>query len=128
MSLHAAIEAELPFLRAEAEALFTDDFELREYGNGWRFDAAAKKDVREFSLLYGSRGKVITSTQSSEAQVGDRTAATVRRELHLPASSAAVPVDTVAFRIADGVEFRVLADVTNAHPKTRRLYVEEVLK
>jgi hypothetical protein len=125
MTLQSAIEAELPFLRAEAEALMPDEFEFGDYGDGWHYDTESGEDVRDFDLLFTTRGKVMTSTAPGEVEVGGRTAVEISRVLHIPVGTPAVPQGTVAR--SGGREYRILAEVTHPQPKSRRFAVEEVL-
>ena len=127
MTLQSAIEAELPFLRAEAEALMYDSFEFRDYGDGFHYDPEAGVDVRDYAVLFTSVGKIMTNTVPSNAEVGGRTAVGIDQTLHIPASSPVVAVGVVAHRVSDDVEFTVRADVTHPQPKSRRLSVERVL-
>ena len=127
MSLHDAIAAALPELRAEAESLMTDDFELRNYGEGWFYNTDEDREERIHEVLFTSRGKIVSRTQVSASQVGERTALSVERILHLPVSTPAVPVGTVARRLRDGAEFEVLGETTHQQPKSRRFPVSEVL-
>lgn len=127
MTIHDAIAAALPELRAQAESLMTDTFEFRLYADGWEYDANEGVEIRVHEVLFAYPGKIVTSTQPSASQVGERTAITVDRELHIPAASPTVPVGVVARRARDGAEFEVLADVTHQQPKSRRLRVVEVL-
>lgn len=126
MTLAAAIAAELPFLRAEAEALMVDEFEMRAYGE-WRYDAEAGRDVRDYTVVYTTPGRLLTSTAPGEAEAAGRTVLSIDRTLHVPADKPTVPAGMVAHRIVDGAEYRILADITSSHPKSRRFAVEEVL-
>lgn len=126
MSLAAAIEGALPRLRAEAEALMPHDYDFGTYGDGWHYDEDLKQDVRDFDLLFSSRGKIMSTTQAGEVEVGGRTAIQINRTLHIPVDTPAVPAGTVA-RSSDGHEYRILAEVTHPQPKSRRFAVEEVL-
>ena len=125
MTLQSAIEAELPFLRAEAEALMPDEFELGNYGDGYHYDPDLEEDVRDFDLLFTTRGKLMTSTAPGEVEVGGRTAVQISRTLHIRVDTPAVPEGTVAR--SGGREFRILAELTHPQPKSRRFAVEEVL-
>ena len=126
MTLQSAIEAELPFLRAEAEALMPDEFELGNYGDGYHYDPDLEEDVRDFDLLFTTRGKLMTSTDILGGRVSfNVTAVQISRTLHIPVDTPAVPEGTVAR--SGGREFRILAELTHPQPKSRRFAVEEVL-
>lgn len=126
MTLAGALERALPRLRAEAEALMPDEYDFGTYGDGWHYDPDLKEDVRDFEFLFSTIGKVMSTTQTSQVEVGDRTAIEIDRTLHIPVATPAVPVGTVA-RSSDGREFRILAEVTHPQPKSRRFAIEEVL-
>lgn len=126
MTLSSALEAELPFLRAEAEALMNEEFEIGTYGDGWHYDEDLGEDVRNFDALFVTRGKVMSLTAPGEAQVGERTSIEISRTLHIPVDTPAVPVGAVARR-ADRPDLNILAEVTHPQPKSRRFAVEEVL-
>lgn len=126
MTLAAALEQALPRLRAEAEALMPVDYDIGVYGDGWHYDEDLRQDVRDFDLLFSSPGKVMSTTQTSEVEVGGRSSIEINRTLHIPVDTPAVPVGAVA-RSSDGHEFRILAEVTHPQPKSRRFAVEEVL-
>ena len=126
MTLSGAIESQLPYLRAEAEALMSDTFELGDYGDGYHYDPVLDADVRDFEALFTTPGKVMSSTQATEVEVGGRTSIAISRTLHIPVGTPAVPVGTVARR-AGQPDLRILAEVTHPQPKSRRFAVEEVL-
>jgi hypothetical protein len=126
MTLAAAIEQEIGFLRAEAEALMPDEFEVGTYGDGWHYDDDLGEDVRDFDALFTTRGKVMTSTAAGEMEVGGRTAVEISRTLHIPVATPDVPAGAVARRTGRP-DLRILAEVTHPQPKSRRFAVEEVL-
>jgi hypothetical protein len=126
VTLQSAIEQEIGFLRAEAEALMPDEFEVGTYGDGWHYNAEAGEDVRDFEALFTTPGKVMTSTAAGEVEVGGRTAIEINRTLHIPVGTPDVPVGAVARRTGRP-DLRVLAEVTHPQPKSRRFAVEEVL-
>lgn len=123
--LRDAIDATLPELRAEAEALMNETFQIGSYGDGWHYDDEAGVDVRDFSLLFATIGKVLSNTSASEVEVGGRTVVEISRVLHIPVDTSAVPVGSVAR--SSGREYRILAELTHPQPKSRRFAVEEVL-
>lgn len=126
MTLNSAIAAELPFLRAEAEALLVDEFEFGNYGAGWHYDEDAGEDVRDFTTLFTSPGKLMTTTAPGDVEVGGRTSTQISRTLHIPVDTPAVPAGTVARR-SGRPDLQILAELTHPQPKTRRFAVEEVL-
>lgn len=126
MYLQLALDAALPELRAEAEALMVDTFEVGDPGD-WGYDEDSATDVRTFVADFTTIGRLLTSTAPSEPQVGERTTVAINRTLHLPADTPPVKSGKLARRVFDGAVYRVLADVTHgSHPKSRRLAVEEV--
>lgn len=122
-----AIAQALPELRAEAEALMVDTFDVGSYGEGYTYDEDSGTDVRTFVVAFTSAGRLLTSTAPGESQVGERTTIHISRTLHLPVSTPVVPVGSVARRASDGTEYRILADLTHPQPKSRKLAVEQVL-
>ena len=125
MTLSAAIAAELPFLRAEAEALMDETFEIGSYGVGWEYNPTSGEDERAFTVAFTTPGKVLSNTSASEVEVGGRTVAQIDRVLHIPVDTDDVPANAVAR--SGGREFRILAELTHPQPKSRRFAVEEVL-
>jgi hypothetical protein len=125
--LQAAVAAKLPFLRAEAEALMVDTFEVGDYGDGYEYDEDTGITTRTFNADFTSKGRLLTNTAPGESEAGERTVVSISRTLHLPISTPVVTVGKVARRTSDGAEFRVLADITHPQPKSRKLAVEQVL-
>ena len=123
--LAGALDAALPTLRAEAEALMLDTFEIGDPGE-WQY--VDGEDVRDFTVDFTTPGRLLTSTAPSESEAGERNVVAISRTLHIPASTPVVASGKHARRTSDGAVFRVLADVTHgSHPKSRRLAVEEAL-
>lgn len=134
MSLQAAIEAELPFLRAEAESLMLDTGNALRPTGGWVVVGGI--EVQATDTLFASPCKVQTrAIQAREAQVGGRTAVEVRTELHLPADTAPLAVgDLWEFTTVHalslsvvGQRLRVTAPVAGTLKTARRYQVEEVV-
>lgn len=120
------IAAALPQLRAEAEALMDQQFDLGDYGDGWHYDHDFDQEVRDFTVLFSTVGKLRSSTQASEVEVGGRTATTISRTFCIPVGTPAVPVGTIVRR-ANGTDLRILAEITHPQPKDRKFAVEEAL-
>lgn len=137
MTLQAAITAELPFLRSEAEARMLDTFDIKVSTGGFVYDSDAGEDVEEFTLLFTTLGRVkAPGNQAHDAEAGGRTVVTVTRELHIPVSSDAVPVGAVAFCTAVhetsdptllGARLRLAGPAPGSQTTARRLQVSEVL-
>lgn len=136
MTLQSAIEAELPFLRAEAEARMVDTWTIGA-DVGWTYDENAGEDVQTVTPLFTTPGRLTErGTEVSDIEVGGRTSAETRRELHIPWNSAAVPANAVAQCIAihastDPTLLNSIVRLRGPAPATqktaRRLEVVEVL-
>jgi hypothetical protein len=94
MTLQSAIEAELPFLRAEAEARMQDTWTIGA-DLGYAFDGT--NDVQTVTPLFTTKGRLKSAgTVAQETNAGERTVIETRRELHTPWDSPAAPVNAVA--------------------------------
>lgn len=138
MTLQSAIEAELPFLRAEAEARMLDTFDIKFPTGGWIYDEEAGEDVEAFDLLFTTSGRVKVEGGLSvrDAEVGGRTSASVVRSLHIPVGSPVVPVGAVAVCTAVhatsdptllGARLTIGGPAPGSQTTARRLEVTEVL-
>lgn len=138
MSLQAAIEAELPFLRAEAESRMLDTFDIKVESAKAAYDPATKTTGPTYSLLFTTQGRVKVGggLAARTAEVGGRTSVTVARELHIPVGSPAVPAGAVAFCTAVaassdptlvGARLRLAGPAPGSQTTARRLQVDEVL-
>lgn len=138
VTLQSAIEAELPFLRAEAEARMVDTFEIRVYTDGWHYDPEVDADVQDFDVLFTTPGRVKVEQGLSvhDSEVGGRTSASVTRTLSIPVTSDAVPVNAVAFCTAVhatsdptllGARLTIGGPAPGSQTTARRLEVTEVL-
>ncbi len=121
--------------RARAESLMLDAGKaLRRTGRA--YDPEEQGDVDTFADLFVSRCKVQAAGLSSrEEQIGDRTATTVRLELHLPSSTPPLAVgDVWEFTAVDpssmmtvGQRLRVVAPFYKTFATARRYEVSEVV-
>ena len=140
MTLNDAISEELPFLRAEAEALMVDTGTALRPTGGYVYDPNANGgtggEVLATETLFSGPCKVQTRTlQAQAAEVGGRTAVTVRMELHLPADSPALTTgDLWEFTAVHplslarvGQQVRVVAPVAGTFKTAARYEVEEVV-
>lgn len=137
MTVYDAISAELPFLRAEAEALMTDTITIRRATGATTRDPSTGSTVPTYADVLTSKCKVqARSLQALTADAGGRTATTVRLELHLPVSAAAVQTGDVAEVTAVGAlsdvqllgrKFTIAAPVAKSFATARRYEVEEVV-
>jgi hypothetical protein len=141
VTLAAAIEAELPFLRAEAEGRMLDTFEIRTYDDDRVF--VYNEDLDEeveniFTVILTTPGrvKVQAGLAVRDAEVGGRTAASVVRSLHIPVDSIALPPNAVAVCTAVhatsdptllGARLVLSGPAPGSQTTARRLEVEEVL-
>lgn len=137
MTLQSAIEAELPFLRAEAEARMLDTFDIKT-SNGISYNSTTGLDEETFTLLFATVGRVKVGggLAANASEAGGRTVVTVTRELHIPYNSAAVPVNAVAFCTAVhatsdptllNARLRLEGPAPGSQTTARRLQVSEVL-
>lgn len=136
MTLQAAINAELPFLRAEAEARMLDTWTIGA-DVGWTYDDGAGEDVQTVTPLFTTAGRLKASNNvvlASEA--GGRTVTETRRELHIPVASDAVPAGAVAqctavHETSDPTMLNIIVRLDGPAPgaqtTARRLQVSEVL-
>ena len=104
-----------------------DSFEVGTYGDGWHFDANLGEDVRDFTVAFSTKGKVMTSTTPSEFEVGGRGVVRASHTVHIPVDTPVVPRGASVRSTISLREFRVLAEVTHPQPKSRRFAVGEVL-
>lgn len=136
MTIQSAIAAELPFLRAEAEARMVDTWTIGA-NLGWTYDEDAGEDVQTVTPLFTAPGRLkATSNVVLNSEAGGRTIAETRRELHIPVGSAAVPVGAVAQCTAvdatsDPTMLNIIVRLDGPAPGSqttaRRLQVSEVL-
>lgn len=121
-----------------AEARMLDTFEFREFGAGWHYDEAAGTDVRDFTVLFTTRGRVKVGggLAAHDSEAGGRTVITVTRELHIPVDSPAVPpgaaavctaVDATSDPTLLGATLTLAGPVPGSQTTARRLEVTEVL-
>lgn len=137
MTVQAAIEAQLPFLRAEAEARMKDSWAIGT-DLGWTYDPDEQADVQTVTPLFTTKGRMKSSRTygNINQDAGGRTITTVTRELHIPVDSPAVPVNAVAqcTAIGEGTDptllgaiVRVAGPAPGSQGTARRLEVVEVL-
>lgn len=135
MTLQSAIEAELPFLRAEAESRMVDMFAIKLPTGTAYVDG---EDVTTYDDLFTTVGrvKVAGGLSAHASQVGERTSVEVSRELHIPVGSAAVPAFAVAVCTAVhatsdptllGAVLTLAGPAPGSQTTARRLQVTEVL-
>jgi hypothetical protein len=133
VNLRAAIEAELPFLRAEAEGLMVDAGTAWRPTGGTTYDDESQTEVPVLTGLFDSRCKIQTGgLQARDEEVGERTSAVVSLELHLPAATAPLAAGD-EFEVATphalstvpaGTVYRVVAPVEGSLKTARRYQVE----
>lgn len=136
MSLADAVTTELAFLRSEAESLMLDAGKALRPTGGHGYNPATKSEGQTFTDLDSGLCKIQTrNLVAREAEVGGRTSATVRTELHRPASSeplqrgdvweiTAVSSDSLQ---TVGQRLRVIAPVAGTLKTARRYEVEEAV-
>lgn len=135
MTLMSAIEAELPFLRAEAEARMKDTFDIGVPTGTYTYVGGAEVEVIE--PLFTTPGRVkVSALVPRTSEVGGRTAVSVTRELHIPVTSDAVPAGAVAVCTAVhatsdptllGARLRLSGPAPGSQTTARRLQVTEDL-
>lgn len=134
MTILAAIAAELPYLRAEAEALMLDAGTAKRPTGGYTY--VDGEEVLATADLFSSPCKIQNRhLVAQEEQVGERTSVSVRTELHLPVATAALTVGdlfvvttphALSTVPADAV-YRVTGPVGKTLSTARRYEVEEVV-
>jgi hypothetical protein len=134
VTVQAGIEAELPFLRAEAESRMLDTWTIGA-DVGWTFDGT--DDVQTVTPLFTTKGRLKSAgTVSQESQAGERTVVETRRELHIPWDSDPTPVNAVAQCTAIGplsdptllgIIVRLSGPAPGSQQTARRLEVVEIL-
>lgn len=120
-----------------AEALMADACTIRRDTGDTAQDPDTGTVEPVFTTLFSSPCKVqARSLVALDAEVGGRTATTVRLELHLPVASAAVKTGDVAEITAVGAlsdstlvgrEFMITAPVAKSFATARRYEVEEIV-
>lgn len=134
MTLQAAILAELPYLRTQAESLMVDAGQASRPTGGYEYEGG--EDVLAAEDLFESPCKIQTrNLVAREAEVGGRTSVSVRTELHLPASTDPLEAGdlweiTAAHALslsAVGQVLRVIGPVAGSLKTARRYEVEEVV-
>jgi hypothetical protein len=124
--------------RIEAEARMLDTFEFRLYGDGWHYDPVEKEDVRDYEVLFTTKGRVKVEGGLSvhDSEVGGRTSATTTSSLHIPVASPESPAGVVAVCTAVhatsdptllGAELTIVGPAPGSQTTARRLEVTEVL-
>lgn len=136
MTVQAAIEAELPFLRREAEARMLDTFAI-QVSLGVQYDPDLDKDVEVWETTFTTPGRVkVIGAYGIDREVGGRTTTEVIRELHIPVDSDVVPAKATALCTAIGaltdpmlLGSRLILDGPTPGSQTtaRRMKVTEVL-
>lgn len=135
MSLMAAISAELPFLRAQAEARMLDTFNIGTPTGAYTLVSGVETETLT-SIATGifGRVKVVGGLAAHTSEVGGRTAVTVSRELHLPVGSPEIPAGAVAVCTAVhatsdptllGARLRLSGPAPGSQTTARRLQVTE---
>lgn len=132
--------AEVESDRALAESRMLDTFAIRiPTGTDYDPDAdnGAGADVTTYADLFTTAGRVkVTANVARDVEAGARTAVEVRRELHIPVNSPAVPAGAVAFCIAvDDTSDPTLLDAAlvldgpapGSQTTARRMQVSEVI-
>jgi uncharacterized protein DUF6093 len=134
VTLQDAIEAELPFLRSEAEARMVDTWAIGT-DLGWTFNGT--EDVQTVTPLFTTKGRLkATQNVVRESEAGGRTVVETRRALHIPVDSASVPAGAVAQCTAvhltsDPTMLNIIVRLSGPAPGSqttaRRLEVTEIL-
>jgi hypothetical protein len=136
VSILAAVQAEMPRWRIEAEALMLDAGQATRPTGGFEYDPDSDSDVEAADDLFDSACKIQSrNVQPTSAEVGGRTSVTVRTELHLPVDTdplTAGDVWTVTAvhalsTVENGTAYRVLAPVGKTLGTARRYEVEQVV-
>lgn len=131
-----AIEAELPTLRAFAEARMTATVEIGTYGP-WRYDDDLGMEVRSLLDSFATKARVRSRSaqQVRETELGERSVVTVDRELHIPWDAPATHEGQVARVVALGPlddptllgqDLMLVGPIPGSQQTARRLLVREV--
>lgn len=141
MTVAGAAQAELPYLRAEAEALMLDAGTAKRPTGGYVYvdgvEVEATEDLFSVPATEGGPGCKIQNRNlvARESEVGGRTSVSTRTELHLPVSSApltagdlfTVTTPHALSTVAAGTTYRVTAPVGKTLATARRYEVEQVV-
>lgn len=136
--LYAGIEAELDYLRAEAESRMRDTVEVRR-PVGFTYDGDT--EVVDYELVFTSKCRVSIARSGlapavSEGSVGARNVATNIRTLQLPVTAPPARPDDVGVIVALGplsdhtllgARLRITGPAPGSQVTTRRLEVKELL-
>lgn len=122
--------------RRAAERLMLDAGQALRPTGPPAYNKELQQNVTPTELLFPSRCKIqARELQAREAEVGGRTATTVRLELHLPATTPPLDVDdlwevtaTHPLSTARLVRYRVLAPVGKTLATANRYEIEETVK
>lgn len=113
-----------------------DVYDIKVTATGVAYDAGTKTEGETFTVLFRTYGRVKTTASTGRQEVGGRTAAAVTRELHIPATSSAVPVGAVAVPVSihetsdptlATATLRVEGPAPGSQTTARRLEVTEVI-
>ena len=134
MDLAAEIAAALPFLRAQAESMMTDQCVIKvlirhdvDLTTGASVPVYGPPIYPDDETLDGGRCKVQDSAlQARDSSEGDAERDTLSLRVDIPVGPPWVPEGAVV-EMADGRLFRVLAPHRKTHQTAQRLPVEEVL-
>jgi Family of unknown function (DUF6093) len=136
VTVQAAIEQELAFLRDEEEARMVDTWAIGQDG-GWQYDDEAGEDVRVITPIFTTPGRLKSpGNVVREAEAGGRGVVETRRELRIPVSKPEVPAGALAECTAVhwtsdptllGTIVRLSGPSPSAQTTCRKLEVTEVL-
>jgi hypothetical protein len=120
--------------RRAAEARMLDTFAIRKPAG---YGMVNGVETQTYTDLFTTKGRVKNSgTVVRDAQAGDRTVATVIRELHIPWGSPVIPTNAVAVCTAVdatsdptllGAVMRIDGSAPGSQMTARRLQISEVL-
>jgi hypothetical protein len=124
--LSVDLAAELPFLQAQAESMMVTPCVIRR-GGTVTADPATGADVLVGGVSVYEGGCKVQSREGevASAEVADSTVASVRWEIHVPASSGPFQQGDVVEAL--GRQFRVEAPHVKSWQSAQRLPVSEVL-
>jgi hypothetical protein len=124
--------------RQRALERMLDTFDIKVESAKPEYDPVTKTTGPGYTFLFSTPGRVKVGggLAAQEAELGGRTSVTVRRELHIPVDSAAIPANAVAVctAVADtsdptllGAILRLAGPAPGSQTTARRLEVSEVL-
>lgn len=132
MTVQSAVEAELPFLRSEIEALMVDTCTIRRKNGPGVPDPVTLKITPTYDVVYSGKCRVqLRDTVATRPDAGERLATVVRTILQVPVSVTGVEVGDEVLMVTSadpdlvGRTLRVRSLFHKTHATSRRFECEE---